>query len=252
MSVRKDRLSALARRRQRIRRLAGSARRTGAKIFLSGVVPAVLFDSPIYGLFGRPLRNFRNETGIVCGITGRKRDPDMAWALNAKKDPEITAASSVVFRFCSEVWNASLGTAFRDPAGTTLGTLASGVSVYLQSNPSPPKHVHGPISALHKSLIKGGWSFSTPLQLRDRQGADYHLLTVCPKRVASAFKADLQFMIRERYLLKIHDKFGNDESSQLLQKSIFYEPLQSTYNKLNFRQAQTLLLLTSNGAFTNL
>ena len=71
MRVRKSRGLKLSRRRHRINKLAGAHRPTGAKIFVSGVVPAILFDAPVYGLFGQSLKALRREAGAICGITGR-------------------------------------------------------------------------------------------------------------------------------------------------------------------------------------
>ena len=175
----------------------------------------------------------------------------MAFAYAPAKDPESLAAAAVVGRFCSEVWNAALDPAFRDPAGTTLGALASGVASYLKASPSAPRHVAGPISALHKSLDKAKWSFFSPVVLASADGNHLHLLTICPKRIVKAFKEDLRKTVVARYATKLQVQFATPEADRLVSDGIFTEPLFALYNTMAYKQANTLLKITSNGIFTD-
>ena len=115
--VRAARLANLKRRRPRLRLLARRNPAVGKQIFTSGILPSVFFDAPIYGAFGNSLKQLRREAGRMAGISGRKKNIDVAFSFAPEADPLVLASKAVVFRFCKEVWNASLPAQYRDPAG---------------------------------------------------------------------------------------------------------------------------------------
>ena len=111
--------------------------------------------------------------------------------------------------------------------------------------------MQGPISAFHKSLAKAEWTFKSPLVLCDAELNTYHLPPVCPKRVVKSFSDDLQKCFLSRYTCKLNAKFHSDEPEDLHENGIFFDPLRTLYKKLPFREAQTLLAITSDGIFTD-
>ena len=249
--VRRARLASYRIRRPRIKKLSTANKSLSGKIFVAGIIPSLLFDQPIFGCFGNTLKQIRREAGVISGISGRKRDVDMAFSLNPTKDPEVISASAVIGRYCVEVWNAALDPAFRDPAGTSFGSLALGVSNYIAKHPLPPAHVSGPISAFHLALAKANWSFHTPFALKSADGSIKHLPSTAPKRIIASFKRDLQGAIVARYATRIHAKHDSHKSKQLLEQGIFLDPLLSMCKSLSFHDARTLLAINTNGIFTN-
>ena len=211
------------------------SRPAASKAFLCGIVPSLLFDSPVYGLFGNDLKSLRRQAGVMLGLRGKRKSPNLAFALDPMKDPEVVSALPLLKRYCKEVWNAALPAAYRDCAGLSLGTIAVGVSGYLNANTNPPfcfgKTVNGPISAMHRVLFKAGWRFDSPFMLTTKYGHKLHLPTTSPKRVLSTFKADLLETISRRDIVSLHVKRDTPESRLLMDSGAFLQPLAALYNK---------------------
>ena len=213
-----------------------------------------MFDSPIYGPFIPGFRKFRKEAGIMTGLLGRKRSPDLAFSFAPRKDPEVVGSCAVVFQYAKEVWNAALPRAFRLPSGLSLGTLALGINSHLQLHSAPPKQVTGPISALRKSLFRNGWSFDTPFILRDKYNQTFHLPSISPKRVKDAFARQLREAIAQRSVIKLFrqaDDSVDAEAPQLFECGAFLQPLYALFDTLPPKEAYTLLRICTNGIFTN-
>ena len=211
MPIRSSRWKKMADRKSRLQILKRSSKQLAAKVFLCGDIPSVLYDAPVYGLFNGPLRALRREAGMIQGILGKKRDPDLAFSFYPKSDPEIRVAIAVISKFCGEVWNAALPPGIRDPAGLSLGALARGLEGFItRHGKSNPRKVEGPISALFKMLRKYGWSFHAPFILQDKCGNLIHLLGQCPRRVVALFRDDVSATIERRAIVRMHMKHASE------------------------------------------
>ena len=153
--------------------------------------------------------------------------------------------------FVKEVWNASLPTHIRDPAGIPLGVLAAGTQRYLVNNPTPPAKVQGPLSALHLALTACEWTFKDALNWFDRSHNLIHLPTFCPRRIIGLFRRDYAATICRRGITKSFSHLLPLHAKDLCSKGAFFEPLRTLYNKLDPVRSSALLALVSNGVFTN-
>ena len=242
----------MAERRRRLLTLRKTSKALAAKVFICGDIPALMYDVPIYGLFGSPLKALRRETGVAKGFLGKKRDPDLAYCFFPEVDPEIQVAMAVFSRFCKEVWNASLPTDIRDPAVLSLGSLARGISGMMATHgKSQPRKVEGPLSALFKLLKNYGWKFHTPFVLKDKQDNCIHLLQQCPRRVAALFKADVAATIERRAVVRLHMRYASPDTHAMMNTGMFFLPLKRLRARLSKSDAFTLMLIVCNGIFTN-
>ena len=253
MKVRKNRFAKVALKRPRLNMLKRSSPKAAAKVYVCGVLPGVLFDMPVYGLFGRSLHKLRREAAFFCGLGGRKRSLDLSFAFGQSKDPEVLSALAVVSRFATEIWNASLPPQFRDKAGLSLGTLGLGIKGHMDSNPTPPTDVHGPISAFHKTIAKAGWSFSGPFLLATNEGGVMDMRVSCPRKVTQSFRIDLCNAITLRAVQRKVDDNPNLHANcyDILTNGLLLKPLVDMARHLSSRDRQTLVAITSNGIFTN-
>ena len=186
------------------------------------------------------------------GILGRKRDPDLSFSFLPDADSQIFVAMAIFNRFCREVWTASLPADIRDPAVIPLGVIARGVgSMIAQRSKNPPRKVEGPLSALFKLLDKYGWSFHTPFVMNDKVGNKIHLLHQCPRRAAALFRTDVVATIQRRAAVRLHMKHGTPDTQALMDAGIFLAPLLRLCARLSKSEAFSLMLIVSNGLFTN-
>ena len=251
LATRKSRYAKLALRRPRLRQLKKAYVPASGKVFAAGILPSVLFDCPVYGLFGNSLRSLRRETGSMLGVSGPKKSLDLALSFTTS-DPEVITAKAVVFRFAKELWQASLSPELRDPATIPLGCLVSGMARYIEDNPLPPKHASGPLSALHKCLHNAGWKFVSPLIWITRAGTEVHLPSTSPKRIRNQFGQDVQEVVIHRSIVKIHMKSADTvESAQLLDNGLFFKPLRDLAKRVSKQDSRVLQAIVSNGIFTN-
>ena len=142
----------------------------------------------------------------------------------------------------------------RDPAVLSLGTLALGIKAHLDNHVHVLKCGVGPISAVRLALHKNGWSFESPLVLRDKHHNSYHLPTVAPKRVANIFAKDMRETIARRSILRhlMKDDATNiEEGRLLLDNGVNLQPIYSLFNTLDTKRAYTVLRIATNGIFTN-
>ena len=240
-----------AKRCKRLLALKGGSKKVAAQVFCCGILPSILFDAPVYGLFDRSLVSVRRSTASHLGIAGRKCNIDLAFSFMPKKDPEILTGAQVVHQYVKEVWNASLPLEFRDPAGVSLGALGSGVLSYLKCNPSVPKVVLGPISALHRALDACGWTFQSPFQWLDRRGNVVHLPTQCPARVVSLFKNDYASQVLSRGISRASAGLSQSTIDTFASQGAMFVPLVRLYNKLDRFRAGVLMRIVTNGIWTN-
>ena len=251
MRVRRKRNENMKTRKPKLQQLKSASSIVAGKVFVCGVLPSVLFDSPIYGLFGRPLKKLRSATASILGISGPRRDLNLVLAFVPDKDPEMISSKSVIKRFAIEVWNAARPAEVRDQSGVSLGSIATGLSAYLSNNRRPPTKIDGPISALHNTLHNAGWSFKNPFILKMRSGQDVHLLNVCPKRVVALFSDDLEEVIQQRAIVRLHMRRNTIETRALYDNGALFKPLINRYRSLPPPKADILLAFVSDGVFTN-
>ena len=253
--VRALRRATFRKRKYRLRALASASKPAAAKVYFCGVIPSLLFDAPVYGLFGNDLKVMRRDAGAISGLRGRRKSPNLAFLFDPLKDPEVVSALPLVQRFCREVWNAALPPAHREAAGLSLGTLAEGVSGYLRSNSNPPfcfrRVSNGPVSALHRVLVTAGWRFVSPFQFVTKYGLEIHVPTTSPSRICSMFKADLLETIARRDIVGIHMRRDTPESRLLMDNGVFWQPLRTVYNHLSKERRITLQNIVTNGIWTN-
>ena len=156
----------------------------------------------------------------------------------------------MVKRYCEEVYNSALPPYARRPAGIPLGILAQGVARFLRERPGTPKRAEGPLSALMMALDKAGWRAAGPFEFICKKGRSFHLLTVGPHRVVSAFRKDLQQALIHRGMEKIHKSKGTSESQELLEKGVFFAPIRNVYRRLDAMAKRVLIKLVTGGTFT--
>ena len=253
MAVRRSRLARAARRKPRLSVLKRSNPLAAAKVYVCGVMPSVLYDTPVYGLFGRSLTKLRREAAFFCGQGGRKRSLDLCFAFGQNKDPEVLSSVAVVSRFSGEIWNASLPVHVRDSAGLSLGTLACGIKGYVDTNIEPPSVIQGPISAFHKTIAKAGWSFLGPFLLSTREGGKVDMRVTCPRKIVQLFRNDLCDVISLRTVQR-KVKANPDappELHNILSEGLLLKPLTDMAKHLNAGDRQTLIAIVTDGIFTN-
>ena len=245
------RLKKFSRKKLRLKSVQKSKPSLASKLFVCGVLPAVLYDSPVFGMFTPGFKRLRKEAGMFAGLLGRKRAPDLAFSFCPKKDPEMIASIAVVRRYCKEVWNAALPGPFRNSSGLTLGELGQGVGAHLSTH--VVRWVVGPISATRLTLDKVGWSFRTPFMLVDKLGKSLHLLTMSPVRVINLFKKDLRETIARRSIIRDFMRCNDDDQEYraMVDCGVFLQPLYALFDKLEPKEAFTVLRIASNGIFTN-
>ena len=251
MKVRSKRKKDLAKRTPRLLALRSVSPNVSGKVFVCGVLPSILFDAPVYGLFGESLKEVRRTTAKMLGIAGKKPSLDLCFSFVPEKDPEIMTASRLVHQYTKEVWNASQPLALRDQAGIPLGILASGASAFLKNNPNGPNKVDGPISALDLALRNCGWAFKSPFVWLNRAKAEVHLPTFCPTRIVKMHTDDYAQAIKARAVLSLASDDNAVEFGKLCDRGLFLEPIISLYNRLDRARAETLMAITTNGIFTN-
>ena len=250
MPIRAARRRSVATRKSRLKALKRAVPAVAAQVYFCGCLPALQFDASLYGLFDRPLKGLRREAGIMLGILGKKRNVDLAFSLVPDKDPEITFSVPVVRRFCGEIYNAALPREHRNPSGIALGVLACGIKNYLDRNPSPPKHVPGPLAAFHKTLLRAEWKFVSPFVLESRSSANIHLLTTCPTRIVDLFKNDLKNCILNRAVETIGST-RNPPQTDVTTAGVFYHPLTTLYRKFDPVQRNELVKIVTCSFHTN-
>ena len=250
-AVRRERFRKLALRRPRLHSLRKTNPKVSGQVYVAGILPAVLYDSPVFGLFNRDLIRIRKETAGMLGISGPKKSIDLAFGFCSKKDPESISAGSVVRRFCKEVWISSQPREFRNRSAIPLGILVDGVKTFLEANPAPKKHASGPLSALQKCLHNAGWTVITPLLWQSRDAIEYNLTTTCPSRIANAFVSDLNDIIIHRAIVRLHMKYDSAATRELLDHGTFFKPLLDVANSMNAYDRRTLQAIVSNGIFTD-
>ena len=205
-----------AAKRHRLSKLRASSPAAAAKVFVCGMMPSVLFDSPVLGIFGHELKKLRRQAGMFLGLRGRKKAPNLALSFVPSKDPEVVSALGLVKQYCKEVWSAALPPPYRNPAANSLASIATGVAAYLRRNTNPPhcfkSRVNGPISALHRVLHVAGWVFNGPFVLTTKSGVQHNLTSVCPRRILHYFKIDLMETIRRRDVVTPHMRHTSDET----------------------------------------
>ena len=246
--VRKTRHANLGKRRHRLHCLKKASVSASGKIFVSGILPSILYDAPVYGIFGKRLAKVRREAACMLGLTNGKAI-NLAFSFQRDKDPEISSNAAVVKRFCKEVFVSSLPTCFRDPAVIPLASLGVGIKEYLRLHKVPPSAPCGPLSACHKAFHAAGWSFVTPFVVKTRNGRSLHLLSVSPRRVVASYKDDMHEVITHRGTAKMYMKLDTDESKKLFEQGILFDPLRTLYNRLPPSSANTLLKIVC-GTYT--
>ena len=243
---------AMQTRAKRMCCLLKASRRLAAKVFISGVLPSLLYDAPILGLFGNPCRKARAKAATFLGLKGPHRDRALAFALRPDVDPQVLALGALVRRFAKEVWLASEKPEFRDPQGLKFGTLAVGISKFLKSCSGPSASPSGPLEAFHAATAQAGWTLKGPFTLVRCNGIALDMSKVCPQRVAKAFKADLVSSNVKGAMSRLHDRIYNDETDALSQNGVCLEPLVSLAGSRDRKTSALVNKFMSNGFITNL
>ena len=252
MPVRKGRLNKVFLKLRRLGTIRVGSKKLASHVFVSGCLPGITFGSPVTGLHGNALRIARSLAASYAGIKGAAVSHDLAFALCPSRDPEQIAASSVVWQFCKEVWSSSAPANYRQPGALPLGDLCIGIKKYTDSHKEPPRSPSGPLGAFHAAISLAGWSFKSPLVLRDRSGSDVSMVHVCPKKVLEGFKDDLRDAIGHRGLLKLSRHLRPSlELEALISRGIFWDPLAKLFNKLQGRKKFLLLKLVGGGVTLN-
>ena len=249
--VRGSRFKRIAGRLRKLQLLAKAQKKIGTQLFFCGLWPAVNFDNPVYGLFGKALRAFRGSAAKALGLKGPKRSTDLGFAFHRDKDPEILGAVAPLQRLLSEIWMAALPARSRNPCVISLGTLAAGISACTDSAELVDERcISGPISASFVSLKAIGWKFTGPFSITDHNGKVLHLLQLSPKYVCNLFRDTYANVIVQRAIVKLHKQHMTLETLKLVNQGLFLRPLLSLHKRLPASQARVLCKIVSNGIMT--
>ena len=240
---------------KRVRRnfvLATGSKSAPGRVWATGVLPSILYDAPVHGLFGRPLRKVRQATANAHNVSGPKRSLDIALAFLPDVDPEVTTAVALWKRFSMEVWDSSLPSDIRSSLSIPLGELAYGLQAYIDANPTPPKAIRGPISAMHTAMDKYGWEFNAPFTITTRNNTNVNIVNTCPRRTCDLFRRDCQDTIFARGFNRVAIRSDGPDAQDSFNFGMFFRPLLQLYRRLPPTAAARLLAWVSGGIFTRI
>ena len=225
LPTRDARYRAMQKRAKRLCCLRTSSKRLASKVFIAGILPSILYDSPVLGLFGTHLKRAKGKAAHYLGFRGPFRSAALAFALRPEVDPEVVALGALVGRYAKELWLASEKQEYRDPMAIRLGTLGVGISAFLRTFKGPLGSPAGPLQAVFSAFAKAGWSSDGPFRINTARGDNLDLTKVCPSRITKIFKNDLVLSLAGKAVSKLHDKSPTHESAAIFESGMFLEPL---------------------------
>lgn len=183
--VRNDRFAKVFKKCRRLKLLTNSFAHSH-KVVKTGVSPAFLYATSIYGVSEHNLSRYRTlvHTTIVNKAQARSCTADL---LLAGKDiePAYNAVGSPIVMFLASLWDSVL------PKPFLFRTLSSVLHKAAQGSFA----ITGPVSAMCRSLSSLGWHFKSaanPGCLVSSTGREIDILTSAPKSVALLIRQDVE------------------------------------------------------------
>ena len=95
----------------------------------------------------------------------------------------------------------------------------------------------------------------SPFVLETKNGKQLHILTNCPQAVLQRYRSDLVDTIAHRDVVSMHLKQDTEETRQLYECGLFFQPLVSLFKKFGSRnaslEASVLHNICANGIITD-
>jgi len=175
MHKQRKRVGAVASRRRRMRSLAQAAGSKAATIARTGLRPAALYGTEVYGMSDSLLLCQRRTHASAVIPRARGRSLTVTLAINEVEPAEEATAAPIV-RWAKEVWHASvlrradvLSDAYNrvvPKAGAlTVEELCSAWTSVQPELCTTWAAVTGPITAAHMSMVRIGWQWSAPMRV---------------------------------------------------------------------------------------
>jgi len=227
------------RRGNRFKRAAGGA---AAKLYRTGVHPAMVYGAEVYGLSDKEDFTLRSlHTSAAMGVSGGM-SVCTATALLDSTSWRGTAAP--LLQWAGEVWRASNRTTLASLRSLDLLSLRR---MWLDTLPSKPckwSQVTGPIGAGHLCCRRLGWCWTAPFTFTTEDGTRLNITETSPKLLA--------VFIRKAYN-RVHEmsaakRLGLDPLEQPVSLHFARKALRSS--KLSDTEKQCLAAIITNKAWT--
>ena len=189
------RFAAVKARLGRVRKLGKAAKATAAKVFSTGLNPALSYGAEVQGFDNAQVRDFQSIQLSSVGMFGKGKSRTIALALVDDRAWEPACAPIVMW--ARMVWAA--GTCSSEHRNTPdLRVLIKWWRDTRAKLPLKWQSSRGPFGAMHLSMQRLGWTPTGPLSFRDAQGVSHAILAIGPKLVSALAKRDWMMGIRQR------------------------------------------------------
>jgi len=193
----KQRISTVAARRPRLRRLRSGTGKGAVKIFTTGVLSAASYGAETMGISNKDLDVLQKAAADAMPPLPRGRSRSALFT--AMGDPTWRVAVAPAIRWAQEVWAAES----KSKSAATKISIPQLKAAWHVASKAWPKNwggSRGAVDATHLSLKRIGWSFDGPLHYVTDRGAKIPLEDTSPKLLAS--------MLREGVQRSWHRKFA--------------------------------------------
>ncbi len=225
-----ERLRAAMARKLRLKSLHRAIGSRAAKVFRTGLLPAVAYDAPIWGVSDAEATRLRRMASVALSPKGKGRSAAMVQLWHGM--PTAEAEIAPVVQYSKMIWKAT--TARNDAAarGTSLADirriwdaarirfepLVQTISDARGSDGTVPARtarrvwgdVAGPVAAAAVTLARLGWRFESAFEIKDPHGIVHTLTTASPCMVKDMLKGAMRDSLERRIgsrLAKQHSSF---------------------------------------------
>ena len=182
-------LSVFGKRRKKARfrvnkvALFAKAKRSASKLYFTGALPESSYGVEVVGASDAVLTAFRRDAAKCLGISGHRRSLDLTFGLMHWQDPAAKAAVAPLVRYAKEVWLASSAAA--DPSAIKYATLVRGFHSVVLNGKAPRSwgYARGPLGVAHLSARRIGWTFVSPVVVKDSRGNCFNFFQLTPAEV---------------------------------------------------------------------
>ncbi len=227
-----ERLRAAMARKVRLKSLHRTIGSRAAKVFRTGILPAVAYDAPIWGVSDAEATRLRRMASVSLSPKGKGRSAAMVQLWHGL--PTAEAEVAPVVQYAKMIWRATTNREDAVSRGASLADIrriweaahvrfAPLVQTVLEARGHdgtvPAKvakrvwgDVAGPVAAAAVTLARLGWQFDNAFELRDTNGVIHTLTTASPCLVKDLLKGAMRDALERKIgsrLAKHHPAFQN-------------------------------------------
>ena len=189
------RFAAVKARLGRVKRLGKAAKATAAKVFNTGLHPALSYGAEVQGFDNTQVQDFQSMQLSSVGMFGKGKSRTIALAL--VDDRAWAPACAPIVMWAKLVWMAA--TSPQEHRSTPdLRTLIKWWRDTRAKLPLKWQASRGPFGAMLLSMQRLGWTPTGPLSFTDAQGVSHAILSIGPKLFSALAKRDWMMGIKKR------------------------------------------------------